>query len=84
MPVPYNDYDIRALQALATGTASELQQRRVLDWWINIACGTYDMSFRPGAEDGHRETDFAEGRRFVGSQTVKLLKAKPKNQKENL
>ena len=81
MPVPYNDFVIRALKALADGTASESQQKRLLDWWINAACGTYDMSFRPG-EDGDRETVFAEGRRFVGLQTVKLLKATIKEVKD--
>lgn len=33
------------------------------------------MSFRPGGDDGKRETDFAEGRRFVGNQIIKLTKA---------
>jgi len=71
MPVPYSDYIIRALKAQAEGIANPTQQKRVLSWWINVACGTYDMSFRP---DSDRDTVFAEGRRFVGLQTVKLMK----------
>lgn len=63
--------DAAALQALAAGTASEDQQRRALDWIINQAAGTYDVSFQPGLADA---TAFHEGRRFVGLQVVKLLK----------
>lgn len=56
------------------GGASEDQQKRALDWIINVGAGTYDMSYRPGGEEGNRDTVFAEGRRFVGSQIVKLSK----------
>jgi hypothetical protein len=61
-----------AIKALATGTANAGQQKRALDWIITKACGTYDMSFRPGA-DGERETAFAEGKRHVGLQIVKHI-----------
>ena len=74
-PAGYAVADAAALQALQRGDATPDQQRRALRWWIEKACGTYDMSFRPGAEDGRRDTDFAEGRRFPGLQTVKLLNA---------
>ena len=76
-PPAYEDYDVRALQALAAGNASDRQQQRALQWIIEAAAGTYDMSYRPGGEDGRRDTDFAEGRRFVGLQIVKLLKLIP-------
>lgn len=46
-------------------------QQRALRWIIERAAGTYDQSFTP---DSPRLTDFAEGRRFVGLQIVKLLK----------
>lgn len=75
-PAHYKKADIYALQALQTGTANEQQQKRALDWIINHACKTYDMSFRPGA-DGERDTCFAEGRRFVGNQIIKLTKLDP-------
>lgn len=63
---------IHAWKALARGDASEDQQKRAIDWLVNVCAGTYDMSFRPGF-DGDRNTTFAEGRRFVGSQVVKLI-----------
>lgn len=59
-----------ALKALAAGNANEGQQRRALDWIIQQAAKTYDVSFSPVSD---RETSFAEGRRFVGLQVVKLL-----------
>ncbi len=62
------------MQALATGEASPEQQKRALRWIVENAAGTYDMSYRPGAENGRRDTDFAEGKRHVGNQIVKLLK----------
>lgn len=72
-PVDYETADAAAIQALDRGDATPEQQRRALKWLIEKACGTYDLSYRPG-EDGRRDTDFAEGKRFVGSQVVKMLK----------
>ena len=71
----FDDADAAAIQALGRGSASTDQQKRALDWIITKCCATYDMSYRPG-EDGVRDTAFAEGRRFVGLQVVKLLKIK--------
>ncbi len=73
MPAAYELPDASAIQALQRGDATPEQQQRALKWIIENACGTYDMSYRPG-EEGRRDTDFAEGKRFVGSQIVKLLK----------
>jgi hypothetical protein len=70
-----DEQDIRAIKALAAGVASEGQQRIALAWIINRAAGTYDLSFRPGP-DGSRLTDFAEGKRFVGLQVVRLINMK--------
>jgi hypothetical protein len=61
------------VQALAAGTANEGQQKRALDWFIRTASGAYEVSYRSDADGGDRETAFAEGRRFVGLQAVKLL-----------
>ena len=63
-----------SIRALAAGTASEHQQKLALDWIINRAAATYDQSFSP---DNHSLTDFAEGRRFVGNQIVKLINLDP-------
>jgi hypothetical protein len=72
-PVPYDDVVTNALKALDAGIASAGQQTVALRWIVEVAAGTYDMSYRPGA-DGQRDTDFAEGRRFVGNSIVKQLK----------
>ena len=73
MPSAYELADASAVQALIRGEADGQQQQRALDWIVNVASATYDMSFRPG-RDGERDTAFAEGRRFVGNSIVKLSK----------
>lgn len=70
-PVPYDPGDVSAIQACINGVAEGYQQQRAMKWIIENAAGTYDQSFRPGLE-GQRDTDFAEGRRFVGNSIVKL------------
>lgn len=72
-PLELSDYEIRAIKALAAGNANDAQQKRALDVIIHKLAGTYDQSFRPGP-DGHRATDFAEGKRFVGNRIVHTLK----------
>lgn len=74
-PPAFETEDAAAIQALGRGSATPAQQKRALDWLVNKACATYDLSYRPG-DDGRRDTDFAEGRRFVGLQLVKLLHLK--------
>ena len=69
--------DVIALQHVAAGKGSELHQKRVIDLLINKLAATYDLSFRPEEHGGERATAFAEGKRFVGLQVVKLLKADP-------
>ena len=75
-PPGYEDADVAAIQALSRGTANMEQQKRALTWIIERAAGTYDMSYRPGGPEGERDTVFAEGRRFVGNQLVKMTKLK--------
>lgn len=70
-PAPYEEADTNAIKALAAGNANEGQQKRAIDWIINKLCGTYDLSYRP---DSDRDTAFAEGKRFVGTQLVKQMK----------
>lgn len=70
-PPHYEIEDAGAIQALLRGEAQSHQQQRALAYIIESLCGTYDMSFRPGSE---RDTCFAEGKRFVGNQLVKLSK----------
>lgn len=72
MPQPYTVADAYSIKALATGQASEEQQRRAIKWIIEVCAMTYDQPYRPG-EDGRRDTDFACGRQAVGKEIVKLI-----------
>lgn len=74
VPADYGPADAASFQALQRGDATPEQQKRALDWLIVQAAGTYDVSFHPESE---RLSAFAEGRRFVGLQIVKLLKLNP-------
>lgn len=74
-PAKYEPADVAAIQALYEGSANREQQKRALTWLINTACATYDMSYRTGAA-GAMDTAFAEGRRSVGLQLVKLCNIK--------
>ena len=78
-PPKYEKADVTALIALAQGAATDFQQKRVIDLIVNRICETYGLSFRPGGTEGDRETAFAEGKRFVGLQIVKLLNSNPDN-----
>ena len=73
-PPSYEKADIRAIQALAQGNAGEQDQKRALDWIINIAAATYDEPFRPGSQDA---VNYMLGRRSVGLAIVKLIRLKP-------
>lgn len=73
-PFQWQPPEVAAIQALNRGDATADQQKRALEYIINDLAGTYDLSYRPGSEEGRRDTDFAEGKRFVGSQIVKALK----------
>lgn len=70
-PVAWDEHQALAIQAVMDGNASSEQQKTAMRWIIEDACGTYDLSFRPGP-GGDRDTVLAEGRRFVGLQIVKL------------
>lgn len=59
-----------AVQALSRGEATPEQQKGFLRWLMHHAAGTYEGTFHPESE---RASAFAEGRRFVGLQCVKLL-----------
>jgi hypothetical protein len=70
-PPVYEAADVTAIQQLERGEAGPEMQKRALSWIINNAAKTYDMSYRPG--DTH-DTAFAEGKRYVGNEIVKMLK----------
>ena len=70
-PPAYNAAIVRAVQDREQGQAVEHQQKILLEWIITQASDAYGLSYRPG--DTH-DTAFAEGRRFVGLEIVKMLK----------
>ena len=37
------------------------------------AARIHDMTFQLGGEDGRRASDFADGRRYVGQQIIRLI-----------
>lgn len=85
-PMPWQlvgleDQDVMALQALAAGVANAGQQQRALHVITHKIARSHRMSFFPGA-DGHRATDFAEGKRFVGNQIDRILKMRPDHSAE--
>ena len=73
-PAPYDENIVYALQALAAGKASEDQQKTALEWIVFQLCGTYDATFYP---DSERNTTFAEAKRHVGLQLVKMIRLQP-------
>src|SRR5258707_10189522 len=77
------DAAIFAIQAVANGTASDAQQRRVYEYVVRILCETDRMTFWPGGEDGKRATDFAEGKRWVGVQLRRIEKMRPDHREQS-
>lgn len=72
MPVDCVKADAAALQAMRRGEATKDQQIRAMEFIVGTVSDRNGMSFRPGGAEGARDTDFAEGRRFVGNQIVKI------------
>lgn len=70
-PASYDEADVAAIQAIATGSATAAQQQRALRWIVEAAADAYGLSYRGGDAQA---TAFAEGKRFVGLQIVKLSK----------
>ncbi|MCH8073965.1 MAG: hypothetical protein IIA09_18695 [Proteobacteria bacterium] len=69
----YTEAEVQALRALFRRSATQRQQRLALDYFIR-ACGTHDQSFRP---DSERMSNFAEGKRFMGTNLIWMLKTAP-------
>ncbi len=75
-PVEYGLREAAAIQALYKGEATPEQQKQALDWIIQEVCRRDDQSYRSNSQ---RDTDFAEGKRFVGNTLVKLIKINTAN-----
>lgn len=69
--------DVIALQQVAAGKGDDRHQKRVIDFIVTKLAETYGLSYRPENSGGERDTAFAEGKRFVGLQIVRLLKSNP-------
>lgn len=78
-PASYDKEILMAIRACIAGKANEGQQIAAMDWIITKAANLYDMSYRPDAQGGARATEFHEGRRFVGSQIVKMTRPETLN-----
>ncbi len=74
--------DIAAVQALFRGEATPHQQGLVIEWLLLNACEVYNMSYRPG-NDGRRDTDFSEGKRYVGNLLLWMSKEDPTKHKKD-
>lgn len=70
---PFTLADAKALQALAQGIADETQQVRALQWIVNKAGAINRSTYQPGGLEGERDSIFAQGRRFVGIQVMRLI-----------
>lgn len=68
---------IRALKSLRNGVATEAEQLLALDYILNTLCNKFGNQFYPT----ERETNFAQGRKFVGDQIVGAINV-PLNQQE--
>lgn len=71
-PATTNVQHVAAIKALAAGKATEEQQRIALHFLLVDVCGVDDEPFCPG-EDGRRSTDFALGKRRVGTFIRSLI-----------
>jgi len=74
-PVDWDENIVMAFRSFVSGTANDGQQKIVWEYLQYLTgTGEYaDLSFRSGGQDADRETAFAEGKRFVGLQLMKLL-----------
>lgn len=64
--------DVAAIKALASGAATEDQQKRALHFILVDVCKVDDEPYCPG-EDGNRDTAYALGKRRVGTYIRSLI-----------
>lgn len=77
-PPDHDDATVHAVRALSEGIANDSQQKlawRYLMYVTGASEEFADLSYRPDSEGGRRDTDFAEGKRFVGLMIRKLLRS---------
>lgn len=66
--------EIYAIRSLESGTANAGTQRVALQAILKKICRTYDLHFIP---ESPTQTNFLEGRGFVGQQILKYLRLDP-------
>ena len=64
---------VYAVKAVQCGEADKRQQALFFEWLIIEATKYHDMEYRPGGDEGERDTAFAGGRRFVGIQILRAF-----------
>ena len=72
-PKDYKLADAAAIKAMANGLATAEQQRHGMRYIVEVLTGRLDQAYRPGGDDGRRDTDFALGMQHVGHQIVKFI-----------
>jgi len=76
--IPYDKAELNAMYALSVSAATAEQQKRAWDWIIGALCRYLDISYRPSAEDPNgRDSAFADGRRFVAAEMIKMTRVNP-------
>jgi len=68
----YDMADVSAIKAVAAGTANAEQQIRAMQYIRHVLCAENDMTYRTG-DNGRRDSDFAEGARFVAIQLARII-----------
>jgi hypothetical protein len=74
---PFQMEDTHALRALLAGKATAEQQTRFL-LWFKKATGVNTNPYRPGGEEGRRDTDLACGRKLVGDWFLAVAEFQPR------
>jgi hypothetical protein len=74
---PFEMEDIHAFKALLAGKATAEQQVRFLVWFKK-ATGVNTNPYRPGGEEGRRDTDLACGRKLVGDWFLAVAEFQPR------
>jgi hypothetical protein len=76
-PAEYDAPIVTAVQHLIAGECEPHLQKKFMEWLILECCDTYGMSFRPDDKGGHDAMVFAEAKRYIGNQIIKMSKLKP-------
>lgn len=78
-PTPDDEFICTAVRALFNGNADETQQKRLVEWILLDLCELRKASYWP---DSPRDGDFAEGKKFVGRELVRIRDVLPESLRE--